>query len=282
MRVDRSLGESIDEHDGREWIQAPHVIVKDGVHHMFYGGHMTEAGDGQICLATSPDGRDFTRHRNANGYSRVFQGPAESRDPMVLKIGELYYCYYTGHDVGRPAPCKIYCRTSPDLIEWSDFREVSWGGSGGSGNWDAECPFVVHLDGYYYLFRTSWYWPPAVTHVYRSRRPPGLRVGRRLEVPGNDTGLCSRGDAGRRPVLHQHRRGPAGRRPGSEAQVGDVSHMEGTVPPNVRSAISISRSSTSSASPLLTLRSASKRRRCISAKRSNVNRLSCSMVLRRG
>jgi hypothetical protein len=90
---------------------------------------------------------------------------------MAVKIGELYHCYYTGHDVGKPAPCKIYCRTSPDLIEWSDFRDVSWGGSGGRGNWDAECPFVVHLDGYYYLFRTSWYWPPAVTHVYRSEDP---------------------------------------------------------------------------------------------------------------
>jgi hypothetical protein len=171
MRVDRSCGESIDEPDGREWIQAPHVIVKDGVHHMLYGAHMTEMGDGQVCLATSPDGRDFTRYKNADGYSRVFQGPAESRDPMAVKIGELYHCYYTGHDVGKPAPCKIYCRTSPDLIEWSDFRDVSWGGSGGRGNWDAECPFVVHLDGYYYLFRTSWYWPPAVTHVYRSEDP---------------------------------------------------------------------------------------------------------------
>ena len=171
MRADSALGESIGMEDGREWIQAPHVIVRDGVHHMFYGAQRTEAGDGQICPATSPDGREFTRHRNANGYSRVFQGPISSRDPMALKVGELYYCYYTGHDVGSPAPCKIYCRTSPDLIEWSDFQDVNWGGSGGSAQWDAECPFVVHLDGYYYLFRTSWYWPPAVTHVYRSEDP---------------------------------------------------------------------------------------------------------------
>lgn len=171
LRVDRSYGESINEHDGREWIQAPHVIVKDGVHHLLYGGHMTEMDDGQVCLATSPNGREFERYKNADGYSRVFHGPAQSRDPMTIKVGDLYYCYYTGHDIGKQAPCKIYCRTSSDLIEWSDFQDVSWGGSGGYGNWDAECPFVVFLDGYYYFFRTSWYWPPAVTHVYRSEDP---------------------------------------------------------------------------------------------------------------
>ena len=67
------------------------MIVKDGVHHMLYGAHMTEMPEtARVCLATSPDGRDFTRYKNTDGYSRVFQGPAESRDPMAVKIGELY------------------------------------------------------------------------------------------------------------------------------------------------------------------------------------------------
>jgi hypothetical protein len=90
---------------------------------------------------------------------------------MVIKVGDLYYCYYTGHDTGKPSPCKIYCRTSSDLIEWSAYKEVSWGGSGGYGPGSAECPFVVFLDGFYYLFRTSRYRPPAETHVYRSKDP---------------------------------------------------------------------------------------------------------------
>ena len=171
MRVDRSYGESVNPRGGEEKIQAPHVITRDGTFYMFYGGGATELGEGQICLATSKDGREFQRYKNQNGYSRLFAGPMAARDPMVIEAGGLYYCYYTGHDAGKPSPCKVYCRTSSDLSEWSDHREVCWGGSGGYGPWSAECPFVVFLDGYFYLLRTSRYTPPAETHVYRSKDP---------------------------------------------------------------------------------------------------------------
>ena len=171
MRVDRAYGESIDDRYGQEWIQAPHVIERDGVYYMFYGGHNTESGECQICLATSEDGRTFQRRRNEKGQSRVFVGPGEARDPMVIEIDGLYHCYYTGHDTGSPSPCKIYCRVSDDLLHWSDWVAVNWGGSGGWGRWSAECPFVVSRQGYLYLFRTSRYQPPAEVHVYRSQDP---------------------------------------------------------------------------------------------------------------
>jgi len=161
MRAEARYGESIDDRDGQEWIQAPHVTVWDGLYHMFYGGHRAEEGPCQICLATSSDGRDFERVLDARGYSRVFVGPGEARDPMIIRIGDLYYCYYSGHDPDARAPCKIYCRTSDDLHTWSDWVAVNWGGSGGDGNWSAECPFVVAFDGRFYLFRTSRYQPPA-------------------------------------------------------------------------------------------------------------------------
>ncbi|MBN1400357.1 MAG: hypothetical protein JXA74_05950 [Anaerolineae bacterium] len=171
MRAEARYGESIDDWNGEEWIQAPHVIVHEGVHHMFYGGHRTELGTCQICLARSPDGRAFQRYQDERGYSRVFVGPGEARDPMVLRVGDLFHCYYTGHDPDQRAPCKIYCRTSTDLVHWSDYVAVNWGGSGGDGPWSAECPHVVYRHGYYYLFRTSRYQPPALTHVYCSRDP---------------------------------------------------------------------------------------------------------------
>ncbi len=85
---------------------------EDDTYYMFYGGHNTELGVCQICLATSRDGQEFLRHRNAQGYSRVFVGPGEARDPMVLKVGELYHCYYTGHDTGERKPGKIYLETT--------------------------------------------------------------------------------------------------------------------------------------------------------------------------
>ena len=64
----------------------------------------------------------------------------------------------------------IAVRTSFNLISWSDYNVVNTGGSAGSSTGSAECPFVVFLNGYYYLFRTSCY-RPAKNHVYRSRNP---------------------------------------------------------------------------------------------------------------
>jgi hypothetical protein len=178
MRAERKYGESINDWFGEEWIQAPHVITHDGIYYMFYGGHNSELGECQICMATSKDGRTFIRHTNEQGYSRVFVGPGEARDPMVIKVGELWHCYYCGHDTGKRRPCKVYVRTSSDLIHWSTYREVSWGGfTSGTGFWSTECPFVVYLDGYYYLFRTSEYRPPARTHVYRSQDPLDFGLG---------------------------------------------------------------------------------------------------------
>lgn len=172
MRAEERYGESINDWQGQEWIQAPHVIQAQGRYWAFYGGHNTELGQCQICLTTSLDGRRFMRYRNPQGYSRVFIGPGEARDPMVLAIGGVYHCYYSGHDVGRYHTGKVYVRTSTDLCHWSAPREVSWGGrNSGAGPWSAECPFVVERDGLFYLFRTSEYAPIARTHVYCSADP---------------------------------------------------------------------------------------------------------------
>jgi hypothetical protein len=178
MRVDRSRGESVNDWVGEEWIQAPHVIRHADLYYMFYGAHNTELGECQICLATSADGRRFERHVNGQGFSRVFVGPGEVRDPMVRRIGDRWVCYYTGHDTGKRRPCKVYARSSHNLIDWSEFREVSWGGfTSGADLWSAECPHVIVRDGYYYLFRTSEYRAPARTHVYCSRDPFDFGLG---------------------------------------------------------------------------------------------------------
>jgi beta-xylosidase len=145
---------------------------------MFYGAHNTESGACQICLATSRDGRTFQRYKDSRGYSRIFVGPGEARDPMVIRVGNEWVCYYTGFDPGKRRPCKVYARTSDDLIHWSDYREVAWGGfASGTGLWSAECPFVIHRDGLYYLFRTSEYRSPARTHVYCSSDPFDFGLG---------------------------------------------------------------------------------------------------------
>ncbi len=178
MRAEGRFGESMNDWQGEEWIQAPHVIRAQGRYWLFYGGHNTELGECQICLATSVDGRRFMRYQNNQGYSRVFIGPGEARDPMVIDVAGVYHCYYAGHDRGRRAPGKVYLRTSTDLYHWSPYREVAWGGhASGAGPWSAECPFVVEIDGLFYLFRTSEYAPIARTHVYCSTDPTDFGLG---------------------------------------------------------------------------------------------------------
>lgn len=172
MRADRRYGESINDWFGDEWIQAPHVIEHGGQYWMFYGGHNTELGECQICLATSADGKTWRCHRKNDGFSRVFVGPGDARDPMIIRAGNEWLCYYSSNDTGLRKPNKVYVRTSADLLNWSQYREVGWGGFiSGTGPLSAQCPFVVHVDGYYYLFRTSEYYSPARTHVYRSTDP---------------------------------------------------------------------------------------------------------------
>ncbi len=155
MRADPIFGET------EGGLQAPHVVRIGDAYHMFYGDWEN------ICLATSREGKSFTRRPNDRGLTGMFtEGPgANARDPMVMRIGNLWHCYYTAHPGNRGA---VYCRTSPDLRTWSDSKVVAFGGRAGSGPYSAECPHVVYHAGYYYLFRTQRYGVAAQTSVYRS------------------------------------------------------------------------------------------------------------------
>jgi hypothetical protein len=189
IRVDRTAGESRHHWDEQEWIQSPFVVREGDTYYMFYGGHGTgETARGeqvpegdprmacQICLMTSPDGREWTRHRNEQAQSRLFVGPGEARDPCLIKIDGVWHLYYAGyHDEDRyQAGC--YVRTSDDLIHWSDWRLVHQDHRYGDGRWGHECPHVVFRDGFYYLFRTEHY-ATARTHVFRSQDPLDFGIG---------------------------------------------------------------------------------------------------------
>jgi len=156
-----------DPNCGEESVQSPYVIKDGGVYHMFYGDW------NHICHATSQDGKTFTRVVGSDGKTGMFgEGPGEfTRDPMVLKIGGTYHCYYCANPEGGKAAGKgvVFCRTSPDLKTWSESKRVAYGGSAGTGWTSAECPFVIIHDGWYYLFRTQGY--PTPTRVYRSKDP---------------------------------------------------------------------------------------------------------------
>lgn len=147
-------------------LQAPHVIRVAGEYKMLYGDWE------HICLATSADGKTFTRHVLGSGKTGLFsEAPgANTRDACTVKIGKEFYCYYTAHPDGHGA---VYCRRSKDLLTWGESVKAAYAGSAGTRYWSAECPHVVYhaKSGSYYLFRTQKYGRGARTSVYRSKDP---------------------------------------------------------------------------------------------------------------
>lgn len=181
MRRDKNAGESLADHGDRafgtvsgEVLQSPFVIFEDDRYWMFYGGGYADEAQYlkvySICLATSADGAEFTRHRNRYDESVLFHGPGPARDPCLIKIDGLWHLYYSGGETGFVEPNKVFVRTSKDLVTWSASREVCWGGSVGRHPTSSECPHVVHRGGSFYLFRTENY-PKGNTYVYRSDDP---------------------------------------------------------------------------------------------------------------
>ena len=162
FQADPSLGET------QGGLQAPYTLKHDGKYWLFYGDWAN------ICLALSDDGKTFTRYKNSAGNPQLdFPGKIDrdrnGRDPMVLRIGQKWHCYYTAHPGNRGFD---YGRTSDDLLHWSEERVVAAGGRSGDGPYTAECPFVVEpRPGHFYLFRTQRYGQNAQTMVYHSRDP---------------------------------------------------------------------------------------------------------------
>jgi hypothetical protein len=145
-------------------LQAPFVFRNQEKFVMFYGGW------DDICSAASQDGKSFDRLTNTEGKVTLFGADSGNiRDPMVIRIGNTWHCYYTMHPQDKGAD---YCRTSADLLNWGEPNIVAQGGRAGNGPYSAECPFVVELEpGRFYLFRTQRYGKDASTSVYFSTNP---------------------------------------------------------------------------------------------------------------
>jgi hypothetical protein len=158
MRADPQVGET------PGGLQAPYVFREGDTFTMFYGDWE------HICMAVSADGKDFTRVKSAEGRTGLFgeEADANTRDPMVIRVGSQWVCYYTAFPERRGA---VFARTSTDLRHWGEAHIVNVGGKAGEGPFSAECPHVVARDGFFYLFRTEHYGKDNLTHVYRSTDP---------------------------------------------------------------------------------------------------------------
>ena len=167
MRADKALGEI------EGGLQAPFVTLDNGLYRMVYGDWH------RICMQTSKDGKNFERIRNDHGEPALFEGPYYgTRDPMLLKIGNLWYCYYAGNKEGEKYGCAAFCRTSDDLVHWSEPVMVVAGGEATKySSMDCECPFVVEREGVFYLFRNLLYGPANANLQFASRNPLAFGVG---------------------------------------------------------------------------------------------------------
>jgi hypothetical protein len=156
LEADASFGET------PGGLQAPHVVKVDGLYHMFYGDWEN------ICRAVSHDGKTFARVLGPDGKSALFTEAAggNTRDPMLLFSEGRWHCFTTAHPEKKGA---VYSRISSDLKSWSEPKIVARGGEAGTGPYTAECPFVVHRGGHYFLFRTQRYGKDSQTIVYRSK-----------------------------------------------------------------------------------------------------------------
>lgn len=151
---------------GELHVWAPHVIEHDGLYWMFYAGGTADHSAYRMQLATSPDLYTWTRHPGNPLFVDGFDG----RDPMVLRVGDVWVMYYAANSAPDGGNHIVAYRTSTDLVTWGP-REVAFthprvGTYGGP----TESPFVVAHGGSHYLFvcGEDGY---CDTRVYRSDDP---------------------------------------------------------------------------------------------------------------
>jgi len=114
--------------EGRGHLQAPHTLLIDGKYQMFYNS------GGRVYQKSSDDGKVFTQ---VLGKSKPNITDGIGRDVCLVDVNGLWHLYACGDHRG------VKCRTSKDLIEWSDAKAVAPG---------TESPFVFKHKDYYFLY----------------------------------------------------------------------------------------------------------------------------------
>lgn len=164
----RARAEFGEHAEPEEAIGAPFFAEFDGTFYCFYHSN-------GIHVLTSSDGENYERRLDAQHQSLLYADGG--RDVMMLRMGGRYFSYSTVSTVTQDGWKRgfVILRTSPDLRHWSDYTIVSEGGLAGNGPVSSESPFVVAMDGFFYLFRATS--TDFKTYVYRSTNPYHFGIG---------------------------------------------------------------------------------------------------------
>jgi hypothetical protein len=151
---------------GETHVWAPHVIRHDGQYWMFYCGGGARHDQYRIHLAVSQDLWNWQRH---DQNPMVVDG-FDARDPMILRVGDVWVMYYTGNSEPSGGHHVVYAVTSKDLVRWSGRREVFRHSKAGTSGGPTESPFVVSRGSDFFLFLCTCE-PYSNTAVYASSDP---------------------------------------------------------------------------------------------------------------
>jgi len=142
-------------------VWAPYILQWKGLYYMFYTG-VNDSACQAICLATSPD---LYAWKRSESNPQITSGPwglwdpnkwSDCRDPVILKDGKTFYCYYTAARMntenGQRENC-IGISSSKDLMTWKDEGFIRLTNSLST---PPESPFVLKRNDTYYMFYTSY------------------------------------------------------------------------------------------------------------------------------
>lgn len=142
-------------------VWAPHIIEHQGEYWMLYTG-VNDNCCQAVGLARSKDLYQWERHPENPVITTGDWGHwdtnvwSDCRDPMVLKDGDTFYCYYTATRHTGATPALESCvgvSSSKDLIHWQDEGYIRLDKSLTT---PPESPFCVKRGGKYYLFYTNY------------------------------------------------------------------------------------------------------------------------------
>ncbi|WP_461142839.1 family 43 glycosylhydrolase [Salinifilum aidingensis] len=133
---------------GETVLWAPHVVEHRGLYWMFYCGGGHDRTRFAISAAVSAD---LWRWRRLP-TGPLFRDGYDARDPALVRRGGRWLLFYTATSEPAGGNHVVACRTSADLLRWSErfvvFRDEERGTWGGP----TESPFVLERGGSWYLF----------------------------------------------------------------------------------------------------------------------------------